>query len=749
MLGLVFTFGQLLNFGVHVGHTFKNTLMLSSWMIFSYRREVSIINLNKTIYMLRFSFEYIESSVVRQGPIWFVNLDSGMSGYVRHFATRAGEFHCSKWIMGMISNHAVLFSVIKMKSVGYGYGSKKQELLFDYKALYLTRYTWPRVLFCTSAVSSAKAIRELAFVNHPVIGIIDTNIFGQIFKIGIPGNDYSVQTIVFYNDLVSSFIIKNKFFFLLIWFFFIRKSKRLINFDEWLGSRILSNDVIDRYFAGCKDRYSLSFAFNMSRLITKDLSIRFFNYNSRYFYSEFTDIDKTVGDNEFDIFGNYNEFLLGKQVSDWFFMREYLLGFIIEQYYLKGYANHGFIGKLIKSWLYRPSMFLKILRAFSYFRYFRKFMTLGLFRRYLKRYDVSLNMKNFLFYFFLFTIRSSRLLCIKFGLKRNDKWITRKGRPFFFYYFFYLRFLLNYYYGNYIVSYNIFGDELLNSIKGKTVKFFLGFNLLKVQNRGLALWELLSIGIFLINYISRGFRSYGIKFLLRNYKLVSYMSRRLKYLITKNDKMHRIIFLRKKFFFERGFFRVGIWSLNSYLLLRRGVWFWNKNFFFFPNFLVRNKFWYFYRYMFVRKMSRGGGLTNICKYKGPTFFANRYCYFNMEGGVQSIFDVEAPFLRSNRFIILRCYLYRKLRRKKNVVTRLQLWWRFLCMFKNKYIFVVSKHYKSKLYFDDFDLGLLYDRRVLNYFKIKRRKYQYISKKKRSMIVLDRILSFLIKLSKKT
>ena len=44
------TYNQLLFYGIHIGHTFSNSLIFSSWLVYSYIKNILIINLYKSIY---------------------------------------------------------------------------------------------------------------------------------------------------------------------------------------------------------------------------------------------------------------------------------------------------------------------------------------------------------------------------------------------------------------------------------------------------------------------------------------------------------------------------------------------------------------------------------------------------------------------------------------------------------------------------------------------------------------------------
>ena len=57
-------------------------------------------------------------------------------------------------------------------------------------------------------------MRTLAMI--PCMGIVDTNTHAQSCSIAVPGNDDSIECIIFYNELVSEYILFRKFVYVFI-----------------------------------------------------------------------------------------------------------------------------------------------------------------------------------------------------------------------------------------------------------------------------------------------------------------------------------------------------------------------------------------------------------------------------------------------------------------------------------------------------------------------------------------------------
>lgn len=56
----------------------------------------------------------------------------------------------------------------------------------------------------------------------------------------LPGNDESMDAMVFYNDSISNYILFKKLILVISWFFRLRSPNRLLSFKEWLSIKFNS-----------------------------------------------------------------------------------------------------------------------------------------------------------------------------------------------------------------------------------------------------------------------------------------------------------------------------------------------------------------------------------------------------------------------------------------------------------------------------------------------------------------------------
>jgi len=78
--------------GAHIGHTVKNTVRQSAWMVYGYKWNLAIINLALTISAVKAGFILVNGCAAKGRPFWFVTQDKTFYRYSRYLAIKCGDF---------------------------------------------------------------------------------------------------------------------------------------------------------------------------------------------------------------------------------------------------------------------------------------------------------------------------------------------------------------------------------------------------------------------------------------------------------------------------------------------------------------------------------------------------------------------------------------------------------------------------------------------------------------------------------
>jgi ribosomal protein S2 len=296
---------QLSNYKIFIGHSILNTLLLSSWLIFNIRGRITILNLYHTIKMLKLSYIWIKHIINAGFPFWFVNFDLTKEEIIKYNSYITGEFYVTRrWIRGLISNFFVITKAYRKYSIKKEFveSNKVKDL---YNKWILTRFTWPRAIFISNAVSSLIASKEAASAKVPTIALVDTNVKTFLYNLPVGCNDDSIESIGFMNSIISQYILKCKYKKILIWYYFNKNVKRFKTLLEWLKISIkLKKKII--YKIQIKD-IKLPKFYDYYSEIKKSLN---FFFGRSYNYKLFFKNNNNVRDNLFlDLFYDKNKIL--------------------------------------------------------------------------------------------------------------------------------------------------------------------------------------------------------------------------------------------------------------------------------------------------------------------------------------------------------------------------------------------------------------------------------------------------------
>lgn len=174
-------------------------------------REVHIIDLNKTLSALEFSYRQVSKIAEKGGTFLFVGINKASSQTIKENAIRTGSYYVDhRWLGGTLTNFKTIQNSINrlrtlerlQKDNFRGYTKKEglemqRELYKLERSLGGIRFmrNLPSALIVTSLVLDHIAIKEAKKLGIPVFGIANTNTNPTMINFPIPANDISTKSV--------------------------------------------------------------------------------------------------------------------------------------------------------------------------------------------------------------------------------------------------------------------------------------------------------------------------------------------------------------------------------------------------------------------------------------------------------------------------------------------------------------------------------------------------------------------------
>lgn len=147
----------------------------------------------------------------------------------------------------MLSNFKVVGAFAQHHAHYSAFANNRKQQLLDkaFTQWFLTRYTWPGMVFVSSISANYAVVNEAMHSGVPCIGIADSDAMVQACTIAVPGNDDALDSVVFYHDLIAEYILYRKFSKVYLWFLHVRRAKRLLSFYDWLALKKKNKGSLD------------------------------------------------------------------------------------------------------------------------------------------------------------------------------------------------------------------------------------------------------------------------------------------------------------------------------------------------------------------------------------------------------------------------------------------------------------------------------------------------------------------------
>ena len=218
---------DLLRAGAHFGHQTRYWSPKMAPYIFGERNKIHIINLEKTLPMMREAMDYLRTVAAQRGKILFVGTKRQAGKKVRAEAMRCSTPYVDhRWLGGMLTNYktvkksiARLTNLEKQILSGALAGlNKKEALTLERERAKLDRTLsgikemegLPDALFVIDVEQEYIAVAEANKLNIPVVAVVDTNCSPDGIDYVIPGNDDSSRAIALYLQAAADSVIEGR-----------------------------------------------------------------------------------------------------------------------------------------------------------------------------------------------------------------------------------------------------------------------------------------------------------------------------------------------------------------------------------------------------------------------------------------------------------------------------------------------------------------------------------------------------------
>ena len=220
-----FTMRQLLEAGVHFGHTTRRWNPKMKPFIFGSRNNIHILDLEQTVPLLHRALHGVRDIVAGGGRVLFVGTKRQAAEKIMEAAERSGQYYVNhRWLGGMLTNWKTISHSIKRlhelenlladKEVAHKF-TKKEQLQMSRELAKLEMSLGgikdmgglPDAIVVIDTNKEALAIAEARNLNIPVFAVLDTNSDPAGVDYPIPGNDDATRAISVYCDLFVNAIL--------------------------------------------------------------------------------------------------------------------------------------------------------------------------------------------------------------------------------------------------------------------------------------------------------------------------------------------------------------------------------------------------------------------------------------------------------------------------------------------------------------------------------------------------------------
>ncbi len=223
----IVTMKQLLESGVHFGHQTRDWDPGMEPYIYTSRNKIHIINLEKTVDLIKDAYSFVRDTVAEGGEVLFVCTKKQGSEIIEGEAERCGMHYVKyRWWGGMLTNFVTISkSIGRLKKLEQREESgliatlskkEKSRLMKEKSRLErglsgikdLNRL--PDIMFVVDVDLEEIAVAEAKKLGIPVVALLDTNCNPEDVDYVIPGNDDAIRSIKLIGTIIADAVEEGK-----------------------------------------------------------------------------------------------------------------------------------------------------------------------------------------------------------------------------------------------------------------------------------------------------------------------------------------------------------------------------------------------------------------------------------------------------------------------------------------------------------------------------------------------------------
>jgi small subunit ribosomal protein S2 len=216
---------QLLLAGSHFGHLSKRWNPKMRPFIFTKKKGIHLIDLNKTVEKIDEACDAAMKIIAKRGKILFVGTKAQAKDLLKEEASRCGmNYVTERWLGGFLTNFQTIRNSIrtledlerKATDGTYQKINKKEKIVIEKDKAKLikvlegvrTMKVVPNAIFVVDTIKESIAIKEAKKLNIPVFAICDTNSDIDDIDYVIPANDDAFKSIGLITKVLSDSILE-------------------------------------------------------------------------------------------------------------------------------------------------------------------------------------------------------------------------------------------------------------------------------------------------------------------------------------------------------------------------------------------------------------------------------------------------------------------------------------------------------------------------------------------------------------